>query len=617
LIVSFNVGAMEVLMHERQFKASLMPIMVIIFCILMVGIVAGAFALNRQRQAVTVLRVPEDFPTIQSAINAAEIADLIEVQAGTYTENLIIDRPVTLTAAAFDPANPANNRTIIEGGGGAAITIPPNLTQLPTLRGFVIRSNNVGIQASSPCIIEFNLFLASSDQVNYQWGAGGANRNNLYFKPGDDAIHLDNTDRPLLIENNRIMYATDDGIEINLQDKPSPPALVDVNIWNNMIIGSREDGIQLVDFPEDPQNTNRRIVIVGNLIANSQRAGIGLMPNANTVEDFSGADIMEPVRVFNNTFYGNNQGISGGDDLVAFNNIIANSSGRGVWRVQGPPGSNSVVAHTLFFNNNLDADQSTLGPGIITGQDPLFTAAPNPGPDGAWETVDDDFTGLLLQAASPAIDRGITQYTAVNGELIPAGPLTGYIGNAPDLGWREFGSPIVITPTASPIPSPTLAISPTAPPAALTLTFTPIPPTATVVTLTPLPTNTQVTPTPNLPTFTSTATVPSLPTITVTSTTVPLNVLGVTPNTAPANSTVNVTLSGTAFANGATVAFEGGQGTAPQVTGIEVVNANTIVVTVNTAVDPGAITQAWDVRVTNLNNAFAVLPDAFTVTVAP
>jgi hypothetical protein len=91
----------------------------------------------------------------------------------------------------------------------------------------------------------------------------------------------------------------------------------------------------------------------------------------------------------------------------------------------------------------------------------------------------------------------------------------------------------------------------------------------------------------------------------------------VTPNTAPANSTVNVTLSGTAFANGATVAFEGGQGTAPQVTGIEVVNANTIVVTVNTAVDPGAITQAWDVRVTNLNNAFAVLPDAFTVTVAP
>ena len=602
-------------MHERQFKASLLPIMVIIFCILMVGIVAGALVLNRQREAVTILIVPDNYPTIQSAINAAETADIIQVRAGTYNENLILDRPVMLTADTFDAANPVNNRTIIDGGGGATITIPPNLTQMPTVRGFVISSNNVGIQSSSPAVIEFNYFLAASDQVNYQWGAGGVNRNNVYFKPGDDAIHLDSTDRPLLIENNRIMYATDDGIEVNLQDKPSPPALVDVNIWNNMIIGSRENGIQLIDFPDEPQNTNRRFVIVGNLIANSQKAGIGLMPNANSVEDFSGADIVEPVRVFNNTFYGNNHGISGGDNLVAFNNIIANSQGRGVWMVQSPPGGNSVVAYTLFFNNTLDADQSSLGPGIITGQDPLFTAAPNPGADGAWETVDDDFSGLLLQSSSPAIDKGVTQYTAVDGELIPAGGITGFIGAAPDLGWREFGSPIVITPTASPIPSPTFAVSPTVPPPTITSTFTVIPPTATVVTLTPPPTATVATPTPNLPTVTIAPTTPSLPTITITPTTAQLSILGVTPNNVQANTTTNVTLSGTAFANGATVRFEGAQGTAPQVTGIEVVNANTIVISVNSAVDAGASTQVWDVRVTNPNNTFVVLPNAFTVAV--
>jgi hypothetical protein len=91
----------------------------------------------------------------------------------------------------------------------------------------------------------------------------------------------------------------------------------------------------------------------------------------------------------------------------------------------------------------------------------------------------------------------------------------------------------------------------------------------------------------------------------------------VTPNSAAANTTVNVTLSGTGFANGATVTFEGAQGTAPKVTGIEVVNTNTIVITVNTAVGPGATTQVWDVRVTNPDNTFAVLPNAFTVTVSP
>jgi hypothetical protein len=81
---------------------------------------------------------------------------------------------------------------------------------------------------------------------------------------------------------------------------------------------------------------------------------------------------------------------------------------------------------------------------------------------------------------------------------------------------------------------------------------------------------------------------------------------------------VNVTITGSNFVNGAVVSFEGGQGTAPQVTTpAQVVNPATIVITLNTAVDTSFGTQAWDVRVTNPNNTTAVLPDAFTVTVTP
>jgi hypothetical protein len=91
-----------------------------------------------------------------------------------------------------------------------------------------------------------------------------------------------------------------------------------------------------------------------------------------------------------------------------------------------------------------------------------------------------------------------------------------------------------------------------------------------------------------------------------------------TPNTAPAETTVNVTISGSNFVNGAVVSFEGGQGTAPQITApAQVVNPTTIVITVNTAVDTSFGTQVWDVRVTNPNNSSAVLPDSFTVTVTP
>ena len=385
------------------------------------------------------ITVPDDYPTIQAAINAANSNDTILVRPGTYHESLLLDKAVTLTAESYDTANPTQNTTIIDGGGAAAvIAIPSDVSPRPTIRGFIIQNSEDGIQPRSEFIVEYCYFIDTADHIDYEAGSGGITRYNIFFEARDDALDLDNQISPLLIEHNRLLYSRQDGIEIRLQDFSAPPQLIDITIRHNQIIGSGQDGIQFIDYPGDPQDTNRRFHIHNNLFANNEMVGIGLMPDEQTIEDYSGADIIEDIWVYNNTFYGNNYALSGGDNLVAFNNIIAASATVGAFRVQGALGDNSVVAETLFFNNGTHDIESLLGIGNFFDQDPLFVALPTPGPDGQFGTLDDDFSGLVLQANSPAIDAGITQLVAADGALIPPTPITNFDGLAPDLGWKEY-----------------------------------------------------------------------------------------------------------------------------------------------------------------------------------
>src|SRR5215217_5380200 len=83
--------------------------------------------------------------------------------------------------------------------------------------------------------------------------------------------------------------------------------------------GSRSDGIQIIDYFTD---TNRVIAIERNLIRDNGRAGIGLLDGGTTVEDFRAASVRERITVFHNTLLRNDHGISGGDNLIALNNIF-------------------------------------------------------------------------------------------------------------------------------------------------------------------------------------------------------------------------------------------------------------------------------------------------------
>ena len=85
------------------------------------------------------LRVPDPYPTIQAAIEAAKKRDIIEVSAGIYYENVIVDKEVELIGADKDT-------TIIDGKGGIN-TVRVQASSVK-ITGFTIRHGNNGIRVT-------------------------------------------------------------------------------------------------------------------------------------------------------------------------------------------------------------------------------------------------------------------------------------------------------------------------------------------------------------------------------------------------------------------------------------------------------------------------------------
>ncbi|NIM60047.1 MAG: hypothetical protein GTO16_14085, partial [Candidatus Aminicenantes bacterium] len=379
------------------------------------GELTGSDQVNITVSTASIIYVPQDYGTINAAIGAAQNGDLILVSPGTYNENLVLSgKTITLASEFHTTQDPSFiDQTIIDGGGGAVITVDSSIGPETKIIGFTIQNGNDGIFGSAELQILNNRFTGNGDAIDYE-GGGGICRGNTFENNSDDAVDLDGP-TAAIIEDNIIRNNGDDGIEIRLHEYAGP--VLNIIIRNNTISGNDEDGIQLIDYPD---LSDRFILIERNLFEANAMVGVGLMDNGVTTEDFRAASIPERIHLYNNTFVGNDYALTGGDNLIALNNLFVNSLTLALKNVDG----NSTVAYNLFWNNVADQQGSNL--------DLTTTLFANPLLDSSFR----------LQPGSPAIDAG-TAFYEWQGETVLDIPQSEYFGAAPDLGAYEsdFGPP--------------------------------------------------------------------------------------------------------------------------------------------------------------------------------
>jgi hypothetical protein len=359
-----------------------------------------------------IIRVPQDYPTIQEGVNAANDNDIVLIAPGTYTvsETIIVDKPIKLTSEYLTSNNEADiDATVITG--------PTNLDPLLLFTDTATGAECAGLtfrgarkQVTLECkymkVTHCKFFDNGSDALNIE-AAGGYFAYNYFENNGDEAIDADDS-LDWIAEYNTIINPGDDGFEIRLHNNDRSERLHVIR--NNYISGADEDGIQLIDYDGD---SGRKFRIHNNIIRNSAMVGLGCTRNGNTVEDFEGSYMEEETLVYNNVFDNNNYGITGANNMAVLNNIIVNNATLGLKKLD----NNSYADYNCLFNNGENLDNVAADPNNIF-TDPLLK------------------TDYTLDVNSVCIDAGVN-FSSKNG-LVTAIYIANIVNEVIDIGAKEF-----------------------------------------------------------------------------------------------------------------------------------------------------------------------------------
>jgi parallel beta-helix repeat protein len=413
------------------------------------------------------LIVPNQYPTIQAGIDAAQEGDLVLVLRGTYFEHIDFKGKGILVKGHEGASD-----TVIDGmKSGDVVTFTSGEGRDSTLTGFTLTNGDIeGIHCedSSPTILE-NIITKNRLGIYVHGGSPAVVGNTITHNSEFGGI-LCKVSAPVMECNEVSSNYSDNGGGITCHDCDAAVVgnLIQFNVgdWGGGIMTSRSD--ILIEYNSITHNIGGER---GGGIAISGDSGSVYMRSnwiaGNTCYGFGGGIYSGVLSVYplpmsiNNIIVNNTAKHGGGifnigfEQLIVVNNTVygntANESGGGAF---GQSGEAILIYNSIFWHNIAPDEKEIKGSPLIThcdvednywagkphcfNKDPLFV-----------DSVDDDFH---LTFASPCKDKGDNTVLYLPSSDFEDDPRMAY--GTVDIGADEFHPHLYIT--GSKIPGGTI-----------------------------------------------------------------------------------------------------------------------------------------------------------------